>query len=114
MNVRVYITDLPLPACEVHPIAITPDVALATLPPHPHRLNWRYFATTDTRDTMLAPHRYAIEDAIELKGHCVLCEPLDLFLTAMRLNAYRNRGGMAPREAAVGNSGGGRADRQTR
>jgi hypothetical protein len=97
MQVRVYLTDLPLPAREVHPLAVVRDVHEPRLPQHPEGLIWRYWVTTDTRDTLLDPLRPTIEAAIEREGHCVLSEPLDRLLSPLPLNAFRYRQARLPR-----------------
>jgi hypothetical protein len=97
MHVRVYLTDLPLPAREIHPLAIVRDVHEPQLPQHPEGLIWRYWVTTDTRDTLLDPLRPTIEAAIEREGHCLLYEPLDRLLSPLPLNAFRYRQARLPR-----------------
>jgi len=109
MNVRIYSTDLPLPMSEVHPIAIVPDRPQTQLPAHPQGLPWRYWVTTDTRDTLLAPLRERVEAAIENHGHCVMYEPLDRLLSPLPLNGFRHRTWMIEQSAAEKKSRGPRS-----
>ena len=99
MIVRIYTTDLPLPMSEVHPLAIIPDRPEAQLPNHPQGLLWRYWVTTDTRDTLLVPFRERVERAIENHGHCLMYEPLDRLLSPLPLNRFRHRTWMIERSA---------------
>ncbi len=52
------------------PTLFVPDRPGITLPPHPRSLEWKYFATIDDRDDLLAQSPGAVE-VIERQGYFI-------------------------------------------
>lgn len=53
------------------PILFLPISPQAALPPNPRSLEWRYFATIDDQDGLLAPDREAALSAIADDGYYI-------------------------------------------
>lgn len=77
MRILVFATDQPGTPEASAPFAIIPEAAAAFLPQHPGALEWRYFATMQLDDQMLAVDREAINAALRDPGYYISDRPLN-------------------------------------
>jgi hypothetical protein len=70
MQLNVFVTDDGSPE-GTGPILFLPISPGAAMPPNPRALEWRYFATIDDEDALLAGDREAALSAIEEDGYYI-------------------------------------------
>ncbi|HZY68950.1 MAG TPA: hypothetical protein VFE52_10200, partial [Devosia sp.] len=64
MRVLVFVTDDGKSREGTGPTLLVADEPSAVLPAHPRSLAWKYFATVDLADSLLAAERSAIEQSL--------------------------------------------------